>query len=107
MGDSGNERRYDFRVINLHQLNVGVITGLGLIFIGIAPGALQAIIEGRDSLLKEIADSPIALQKYLAETAEQLLAEPRFLDVLPGFVLDAERVPLIIERLKNIKSQYG
>jgi hypothetical protein len=66
-----------------------------------------AIIEGRDSLLKEIADSPIALQKYLAETAEQLLAEPRFLDVLPGFVLDAERVPLIIERLKNIKSQYG
>ena len=46
MGDSGNERRYDFRVINLHQLNVGVITGLGLIFIGIAPGALQAIIDG-------------------------------------------------------------
>jgi hypothetical protein len=31
-----------------------------------------------------------------------LLAEPRFLDVLPGFVLDDERVPLIKERLASI-----
>jgi hypothetical protein len=66
-----------------------------------------AIIEGRDSLLKEIADSPIALQKYLAETAKQLLVEPRFLDVIPGFVLDVERVPLIIEHLQNITLRFG
>jgi hypothetical protein len=31
-----------------------------------------------------------------------LLAESRFLDVLPGFVLDDERVPLIEERLASI-----
>lgn len=61
-----------------------------------------AIIEGRDSLLSEIANSPIELQKYLADAAEQLLAEPLFLDVLPGFVLDPERVPLIKERLQQI-----
>lgn len=58
-----------------------------------------AVIEGRNSLMKEIAGSPIELRKYLADAAKQLLAEPRFLDVPPGFVLDSERVPLIEERL--------
>jgi hypothetical protein len=61
-----------------------------------------AIIEGRDSLLKEIAESPAALREYLAEEAKSLLAEPKFLDVLPGFVLDARRVPLIEKRLASI-----
>jgi predicted nucleotidyltransferase len=63
-----------------------------------------AVIEGRDTLLQEIAASPEALRNYLAEAAKTLLAEPRFLDVLPGFVLDAERVPLIQERLALIAS---
>ena len=64
-----------------------------------------AVIEGRDTLLREIAESPIELQHYLAEAATILLAEPRFLDVLPGFVLDNERVPLIQERLAEIARQ--
>jgi len=61
-----------------------------------------AVIEGRDALLKEIAESPRDLQEYLAEAAKSLLAESRFLDVLPGFVLDSERVPLIRERLATV-----
>jgi len=61
-----------------------------------------AVIEGRDTLLQEIAASPQELQAYLAEAANGLLAEPRFLDVLPGFVLDSGRVPLIRERLSRI-----
>ncbi|MGB9078387.1 MAG: hypothetical protein WCC26_16235, partial [Terracidiphilus sp.] len=60
------------------------------------------VIEGRDTLLQEIADSPRDLQAYLAEAAKSLLAEPRFLDVLPGFVLDSGRVPMIRERLASI-----
>jgi hypothetical protein len=48
-----------------------------------------AVIEGRDTLLQEIAASPEALRNYLAEAAKTLLTESRFLDVLPGFVLDA------------------
>ena len=52
-----------------------------------------AVIEGRETLLREIADSPRDLQVYLAEAAKSLLAESRFLDVLPGFVLDSDRVP--------------
>ena len=61
-----------------------------------------AVIEGRDILLQEIAESPQELRHYLAEAARTLLAEPRFLDVLPGFVLDSERVPLMRERLASI-----
>ena len=61
-----------------------------------------AVIEGRDTLLQEIAESPPELRHYLAEAAKGLLAEPRFLDVLPGFVLDTERVPLIQQRLELI-----
>jgi hypothetical protein len=66
-----------------------------------------AVIEGRDSLLQEVADSPQELRRYLAEAAKSLLVEPRFLDVLPGFVLDSERVPLIQERLASIAAGIG
>jgi hypothetical protein len=61
-----------------------------------------AVIEGRDILLQETVESPKELRRYLAEAAKTLLAEPRFLDVLPGFVLNSERVPLIQERLASI-----
>jgi hypothetical protein len=61
-----------------------------------------AVIEGRETLLHEIAESPEDLHVYLAEAARSLLAESRFLDVLPGFVLDSDRVPLIRERLTTI-----
>jgi hypothetical protein len=61
-----------------------------------------AVIEGRETLLQEIAASPRDLQVYLAEAAISLLAESRFLDVLPGFVLDSGRVPMIRERLASM-----
>ncbi len=64
-----------------------------------------AIIEGRDTLLQEISESPQDLQDYLADAAKSLLAESRFLDVLPGFVLDSERVPIIRERLAFIAAR--
>jgi len=52
--------------------------------------------------LPEIADSPSDLREYLAAAAKGLLNEPRFLDALPGFVLNDERVPLIRRRLVEI-----
>jgi hypothetical protein len=61
-----------------------------------------AVIEGRDTLLHEVAESPRELRQYLSEAAKVLLAESRFLDVLPGFVLNNERVPLIQERLAGL-----
>ncbi len=61
-----------------------------------------AIIEVRESVVSEIEQSARSLRDYLSRAAQSLLAEPRFLDVLSGFVLDHERVPLIEERLASI-----
>jgi hypothetical protein len=61
-----------------------------------------AVIEGRSTLLQEIAEAPNDLRLYLADAARSLLSESRFLDVLPGFVLDDGRVPLILERLSRM-----
>ena len=61
-----------------------------------------AVIEGRENIVNEIAESPRDVRDYLAQAAKGLLAESRFLDVLPGFVLDDERVPIIGKRLAFI-----
>jgi len=61
-----------------------------------------AVIEGQETIVQEIAESPRNLRDYLADAAMALLAESRFLDVLPGFVLDGERVSVIRERIASI-----
>ena len=65
-----------------------------------------AVIEGRPTVLEEITRSPVQLRRYLAVAASLLLNESRFLDVLPGYVLDDGRVPLILQRLTAI-AQLG
>lgn len=61
-----------------------------------------AIIEGRESVVLEIEQSSQAVRDYLSQAVKALLAKPQFLDVLPGFVLNQERVPLIEKRLESI-----
>ena len=61
-----------------------------------------AVIDGRSTILEEIADSPGDIREYLADAAKSLLSESRFLDAVPGFVLDDGRVPLILERLNRL-----
>lgn len=67
---------------------------------------LVTVIDGRSTIVEEIATAPSDLREYLAKAARTLLQEPRFLDVLPGFVYgDAasqERVPLIERRLEEM-----
>lgn len=63
-----------------------------------------AVLDGRHHIIEEISASPNELQHYLLRAANELLNEPRFLDVLPGYVLDDGRVPLIIERLTAISN---
>jgi hypothetical protein len=60
------------------------------------------VIDGRSTILKEIAESPSDIREYFAEAARSLLSESRFLDAVPGFVLDYGRVPLILERLNQL-----
>ncbi len=61
-----------------------------------------AVIDGRNTILQETADAPSDLRQYLAEAARGLLNESRFLDALPGLVLDDGRVPLILQRLTQL-----
>jgi hypothetical protein len=61
-----------------------------------------AVIDGRSTIVKEIADCPGDVREYLAEAARALLSESRFLDAVPGFVLEYGRVPLILERLNQL-----
>jgi len=62
-----------------------------------------AVLDGRDSILEEIATSPADLRKYLAQAAASLLREDRFRDALPGYVMgDEERVPLILGKLAEM-----
>jgi hypothetical protein len=61
-----------------------------------------ALIDGRSTTLEEIAAAPSDLRHYLAEAASSLLGESAFLDVLPGFVLDEGRVPLLRTRLQQL-----
>jgi len=44
------------------------------------------VIDGRESIVQEIADTP-ALRSYLAEQFRALLETPAFLDALPGYLL--------------------
>ena len=66
-----------------------------------------AVIEGRKTIVQEITESPRDLRNYLAEAARALLSESRFLDVLPGFVLESERVPIIRDRLRSIAASIS
>jgi hypothetical protein len=61
-----------------------------------------AIIEGREGVVREIEQSSQAVRDYLSQAVHALLTTPQFLGVLPGYVLDQERVPLIEKRLASI-----
>jgi hypothetical protein len=60
------------------------------------------VIDGRSTILDEIADCPGDLREYRAEAARSLLGQSDFLDVLPGFVVDEGRVPLMMARLSGL-----
>jgi predicted nucleotidyltransferase len=64
------------------------------------------VIDGRPSLLDEIALSPDELRKYLAERCGALLATPLFADYLPGLIAPgedrADRAQWVYERIQTI-----
>jgi len=65
-----------------------------------------AVVDGRETLLHEVATVPEDLSEYLARSARELLADPRFLDALPGYLrgdaTSQQRVPIVIDRLRKI-----
>jgi hypothetical protein len=69
-------------------------------------GDLLAIIDGRDALLDECRTSSQELRSYLAARFQDLLAQPAFMDAMPGHLAgDAasqERLPELLAKLRKI-----
>jgi hypothetical protein len=67
-----------------------------------------SLVDGRSELVEEVGLTPAALQLYLATTFRQLLANPLFLDALPGHLpgdaASQQRRPLLLERLRRISA---
>lgn len=67
-----------------------------------------SLVDGRSELVEELGLAPAALQSYLATTFRQLLANPLFLDALPGHLpgdaASQQRLPLLLERLQRISA---
>ena len=65
-----------------------------------------AVVDGRDSIMDEIFAAPDDLRLYLAQTGLELLAESRFMDALPGYLLPdeagQERLPGLLRKLRAI-----
>jgi predicted nucleotidyltransferase len=64
------------------------------------------VIDGRSSLLSEIAASPADLREYLAQRCGTLLATPLFAEYLPGLIApgedQADRAQWVYERIQAI-----
>jgi hypothetical protein len=64
------------------------------------------VLDGRPSLVAEVGREPVELVAFLHDEIGQLMANPRFEDALPGYLLpDAmsqSRIRLVLERLHQL-----
>jgi len=65
-----------------------------------------SVIDGRATILDEIAAVDYELRTYLAEATNKLLIEPRFMDALPGYLgwdeASQQRLPGLLAKLRTI-----
>ncbi|MGN6455812.1 MAG: hypothetical protein ACTHLV_06320 [Achromobacter mucicolens] len=62
------------------------------------------IVDGREELAAELADSPTALRQAVGSAIDKLIENPDFANVLPGLLAEPERADLIMGRLKRLRS---
>jgi hypothetical protein len=67
-----------------------------------------AVVDGRSSLIPEVEMTSPALKIYIADAVRTLLAESRFLDALPGYLLpdDASqaRIGQLLAKLRRLET---
>jgi predicted nucleotidyltransferase len=67
---------------------------------------LIAVIDGRESIVDEVAAATAALRDFIAEGIKSLITDPLFIDALPGFLLPDEasqgRLTLLLDRLRAL-----
>lgn len=63
------------------------------------------------SLLDEVEAASAELRRFVGEAVGALLAEPRFLDALPGYLLPDEanqaRIAQLVEKLRALSRLYS
>jgi predicted nucleotidyltransferase len=71
-------------------------------------GDLLALVDGRDALVAECAISTTELKIYLRDKLDALMAKPAFIQALPGHLpgdaASQERVPDLVEKLRQLSS---
>jgi hypothetical protein len=67
-----------------------------------------AVVDGRSSLVTELESASPELKIYIADSVRTLLAEPHFLDALPGYLLpdDASqaRIGQLMAKLRSLEA---
>jgi hypothetical protein len=67
---------------------------------------IVSLVNGRVELPDEVGSAAAGLRSYLANRSGALLAEPKFIDALPGHLPGDEtsqaRTPMVLDRLKRI-----
>ena len=67
---------------------------------------LVSVVDGRPTLLDELQEAPVELRFFIGEAIRGLVAESRFLDALPGYLLpdaaNQARLGLLLQKLQTI-----
>jgi predicted nucleotidyltransferase len=64
-----------------------------------------SVMDGRPSIVDELAAAEPELRRYVAAVFARLIADERFLDALPGLIIEGSpsvREPLLLQRLEAI-----
>lgn len=62
------------------------------------------VVDGREELVRELADASAEVRHAVAQAFADLLARPGFLDVLPGLIAEPERAGVVAARLRAMAS---
>jgi hypothetical protein len=69
------------------------------------------VVDGRTSLQDEVAAASVELRRFIGEAVGALLAEPRFLDALPGYLLpdaaNQARITQLVGKLRTLSSFHS
>ena len=60
------------------------------------------VVDGREQLVEEMAGAPGGLRAFVARTFAGLLAQPDFMNVLPGLIAEPERTDVVLARLREM-----
>ena len=67
-----------------------------------------AVIDGRATLISELASAPLTLRTYIANEFKKFLNDSDFMNALPGHIIGPSlgtlRLPVVLERINTIAS---